>query len=216
MRDSTSANDIPVDTPIVAGYVDGAFRWSNSDWQRFARAKKVRIASSAATDDGHVLDVEAGDATPFQAPQWAAKRRLKGVDPTCYVNRANYTAVRGQFIAQHIAEPWYWLATLDNTEPWFNRVCAIQVRGENLTGHHYDESVVLDNWPTIDKGDDDIMQFVVNTAGRGNYVTDWIVKRWLKGPDDELILRKLNPNIPPTETLDKAHFDNIITIGPED
>ena len=89
LYDGITASNLPPDAVIVAGYVDGLFRWKDSDWARFTRAIKVRIAAFASTQDGQVLDVEAGDATPAQAPAWVLARRVKGVDPTIYTSYGN-------------------------------------------------------------------------------------------------------------------------------
>jgi len=75
MYDSVTPSAIPADAEVVAGYVDGLYRWSDADWARFPNAAKVRIAVFPWTNDGDVLDVETGDATPAQAPGWLAQRQ---------------------------------------------------------------------------------------------------------------------------------------------
>ena len=72
MYDSIHASAIPANAKMVAGYVDGLFKWSTADWARFPHAVKVRIACFGHTDSGQVLDVEAGNATPAQAPAWVS------------------------------------------------------------------------------------------------------------------------------------------------
>jgi hypothetical protein len=143
MYDSTTAADIPFDAPIVAGYVDGIFRWSDADWARFPNARKVRIAVFAFTDDGEVLDVEAGDATPEQAPAWIRKRQAAGLAvPTVYCNRSALGAVEAACagLAHDI-----WLATLDGAIP--AGFAAVQYAGSDHSGGHYDLSETAPWWP---------------------------------------------------------------------
>src|SRR5689334_10025255 len=113
MYDSVTAADIPAGSALVAGYVDGRFAWSDADWARFADRVKVRIAVLASTNDGHVLDVEAANATPDQAPLWVNMRRFAGTDPTVYTGRSLWPAVRAAFKRAAIAEPHYWIADWD-------------------------------------------------------------------------------------------------------
>lgn len=84
MYDSTTATDIPVDAMAVAGYADGRYKWTAADWARFhPQAIRVRIAVFASTNDGHVLDVEPGCATPAQAPGWIRMRKAAGLTVPC-------------------------------------------------------------------------------------------------------------------------------------
>jgi hypothetical protein len=158
MRDSTSAADIPADTPMVAGYVDGRYAWSAADWQRFPHAVRVGIAVHAWTNQGDVLDVEQGDATPAQAPGWVGARRAAGaVRPTIYCNRGNVGAVADALHAAGVdpAHCAIWLATLDGTvvdgvTAHGYEIAACQSRGAAQTGGHYDESIVFDDvWPGV-------------------------------------------------------------------
>lgn len=149
MRDSTRAFDIPADTPMVAGYIDGLYRWSDKDWARFPSAVKVRIAVFANTLDGDVLDVEQGNATPVEAPRWVVRRRAQGIIPVVYCNRSNIAEIKSEFAIQKVAEPLYWLATLDGSLPWAPGIVAIQYHNSVLAGGHYDESVVDPSWPGL-------------------------------------------------------------------
>jgi hypothetical protein len=151
MYDSVTAADIPATAAMVAGYIDGVDPWTAADWARFPNAVKVRIARNSLTDDGHVLDVERGDALPEWAPGWVLRRRTSGADPTVYVNRGNIDQVRAAFHQQAIPEPHYWLATLDGSQAWLPGVVAIQDRNAALSGGHYDLSTVLDYWPGVDQ-----------------------------------------------------------------
>src|SRR6267378_1117490 len=135
---------------MVGGYVDGLYKWTLADWARFPNSVKVRIAVFASTNDGHVLDVEQGDATPVQAPVWAKMRRAASVDPSVYCNRSNIAAIRAAFTAANEPEPHFWLATLDGSLPWTSDIVAIQYQGQAITLKHYDRSIVNDYWPGVD------------------------------------------------------------------
>ncbi len=150
MHDSITAADIPRDAHIVAGYVSGRYKWSPADWARFPNATKVRIATSAAVDDGHVLDVEPGDATPGEAPGWVQMRRRAGVDPTVYCNLGALPAVRAAFAAAGVAQPHYWVARYDNVPAVPAGAVAKQYCDPATSGGHYDLSCVADYWPGVD------------------------------------------------------------------
>lgn len=94
----------------VAGYVGGLYAWSQADWDLFPHADKVRIAVRASTDDGDVLDVEQGDATPDQAAGWIAMRHAAGLyRPTIYCSRLVIPAVRqrtGSYILGRDYDIW--------------------------------------------------------------------------------------------------------------
>jgi hypothetical protein len=165
MYDSTSPEDIPVTAELVAGYVDGSYAWSQAGWNRFPTTTPKVGISCLATNAGDVLDIEAGCAVPPQAPGWARARRQAGVDPTVYVNRSSWQQVRSAFMAQGVAEPWYWVATLDGTQlPLVDRVVACQYIGEPGSGGHYDLSIVRDDWFPSQGGD------AVNFAEKAAFV----------------------------------------------
>lgn len=95
MYDSTTAADIPSSAVAVAGYIDGAYKWSDEDWARFPVAKKVRIACFPTTNDGDVLDCEPGDAKPEQCAGWIRMRQAAGLTvPTIYCMPSEVAAVK--------------------------------------------------------------------------------------------------------------------------
>jgi hypothetical protein len=151
MYDSITASDIPGTSTMVAGYVDGGFKWSDADWARFPDKVKVRIAALATTDDGDVLDVENGDATPAQAPGWVARRRAAtGTEKTVYCNLSNVQAIRDAFAADGVPMPLLWLAHYGAPPALVPGFIALQYANPDLTGGHYDASVVADLWPGVD------------------------------------------------------------------
>jgi hypothetical protein len=110
MLDSVSSGSIPIGTRVVAGYVDGRYRWGPGDWARHANAVHVGIAVFPTTNDGLVLDVERGDATPAQAPAWCNLRRGAGVNPWVYCSAGLVAAVRAAFASDGARPPLFWVA----------------------------------------------------------------------------------------------------------
>jgi hypothetical protein len=166
LYDSVTARDIPSFAQMVAGYVSGPYAWSPADWALFPNAVKVRIATEANVHDGHVLDVETGDATPAQAPEWVVARRAAGVDPTVYCSLSAWPAVRQAFAAQRVPEPHYWIAAYDNVTDIPAGAVAHQYIDPPGSGGHFDLSVVADYWPGVDapQGDDDMLSLSFRCA----------------------------------------------------
>ena len=151
MYDSVTARDIPANAQMVAGYVDGLYRWSQADWDRFPQAVKVRIAVLASTDDGHVLDVETGDATPTEYPAWAKRRIAAGTYPTVYCNRSNLGAVLDAVDGAGLhGITGIWLADWTDVPHLVAGTSATQYDHPPHSGGHYDLSLVADHWPGVD------------------------------------------------------------------
>ncbi len=148
MYDGVTATRLPVSAAVVGGYVDGLYKWSAADWARFPHSVKVRIAVFATTNDGHVLDVEPGDATPAQSVDWVLMRRKAGVDPTVYMNSSTWQTVRAAFQARRVAEPHYWVAAYDDKAAIPAGAIGKQYYNNDSLG--YDLSVVADYWPGVD------------------------------------------------------------------
>lgn len=146
MYDSVNPASIPADATMVAGYVDGHYANMTAMAARFPHATLVPIAVFPSTDDGLVLDVETGDATPVQAPGWVVKRRSHGVDPTVYCNTDTWPAVRRAFAAAGVPEPHYWIAQYDGVATIPAGAVAKQYRETDA----WDASIVADYWPGVD------------------------------------------------------------------
>lgn len=142
MYDSVTAADIPADAPAVAGYVNGAFRWTDSDWARFPHALKLRITISDGME-GDVLDVETGDATPDQAVNWVRQSRADGNPyPGVYCNSNLWPTVKATFGAHQVAQPWYWIADYDGLATIPDGALAKQYRNPPTSGGHFDVSAI--------------------------------------------------------------------------
>ena len=151
MYDSVDPFAIPTTAAMVAGYVDGTYAWPASGWARFPNAVKVRIAVFSGTNDGHVLDCEAGDTPPAQCPGWVQMRRAAGADPTVYCAESLWGAVQNSFAAAGVAQPHYWVAAYPgsgaNVPPG---AVAHQYADSATSGGDWDLSAVLDYWPGVD------------------------------------------------------------------
>lgn len=164
MYDSTTAVDIPANAQMVAGYVNGLYKWSEADWSRFL-ATTVRVTIAVTIDaDAMVLDVESGDATPDQAPGWAARQRASGRAPSIYCNLANVDAVRAAFANAGVPLPSLWLAHYDNIAQIPDGYIAKQYADQALTGGHYDASVVADYWPGVDSMTEAQVQAMIDAS----------------------------------------------------
>lgn len=170
MYDSVDPSAIPATAGIVAGYINGTYKWPEPAWTRFPNAIKVRIATRANVNDGHVLDVEPGAASPAQAPDWVVMRRTAGVIPSVYCNQLNgWSTVRQAFRNAGVAEPPYWVARYDNVRIIPVGAIAKQYANPPFAGGHFDLSVVADHWPGVDMGDGmtpQDEQIVIETARR--------------------------------------------------
>jgi hypothetical protein len=99
----------------VAGYVDGLYAWTTTEWDLFngvsgPATELVTIAVTAAFDGGDVLDVENGDASPGQTAGWISMRKAAGLyRPTIYCSAATVPAVRvgtGNWILNQDYDLW--------------------------------------------------------------------------------------------------------------
>lgn len=148
MFDACNPAHIPGDAAMVAGYIDGQCAWPTAAWARFPNARKIRIATNPSTDDGDVIDVERGDATPDTAAGWLAMRRAAGRNPSLYCSVANMATVRARLAAHGIAAPPFWVAHYGVAPVIPAGAVALQYANEHPPG--CDTSVVADYWPGID------------------------------------------------------------------
>ena len=164
LRDSIDAPLIPRDTPVVAGYGDGAYIWSPAWkasggfpagvnwWDLFPAAVKLVIVVDAA-HAGDVLDVESGAASPADVPGWCDRfNRPARRAPSIYCNRSTWPLVQQAVGGRQVD---YWIATLDGTTAIPG---AVAVQYIDLGA--YDESVIhdpswvgLENFPMLDATD---------------------------------------------------------------
>lgn len=172
MFDAIDAAQLPAGALLYAGYVDGNWPSANAISERFPHVVVVRIAVSARTDDGAVLDVENGDATPEEAVNWVLMRRHAGADPTVYCNQSAWPQVRAAFATHDVPEPHWWVARYvnDPSTPPPIPAGAIGIQYYDYGG--YDASVIADYWPGVDP------------TPQGADMSDLV----LTGPDQEALI----------------------------
>jgi hypothetical protein len=69
MFDSVTLSEVPRNAPAVAGYTTGLYPTYPDVVKDFPKAHHLSIAISAVVK-ARCLDIETGDATPYQAPAW--------------------------------------------------------------------------------------------------------------------------------------------------
>ena len=149
MYDSLNPAALP-DLPgtLVASYIDGE-NAPAAGWQsRFTQATVVEIARNPGTNAGQVGDVESTDLTPATAVDWVHLRRSAGAVPVIYCNASTRAAVAAAFAAAGEPEPLYWIADWGAAQAVPEGAVAMQYANTAITHQDYDESVVIDGWPS--------------------------------------------------------------------
>jgi hypothetical protein len=145
--DSTRPELIPATAPVILYYADGRYKWSGEQLARFpdARVRAITVEGDPVCD---IIDVESGDCTPGDVPNFLRARLDMGVATgTVYCNRSTLATV--QLMAGSL--PFnLWLATLDGSKPNAvtgpGRLVAVQYAGGEDA--EYDTSIVWDrSWP---------------------------------------------------------------------
>lgn len=174
MYDAVTPANIPASATLVAGYIDGHYANITEMQARFPHAAVVRITVFASDNEGDVLDVENGDATPEQAPAWVVARRRAGhTDPAVYCNLSTWRTVIAAFRRSGIAVPLWWIADWDGVAELSAGMFAKQYAGTTM----YDLSIVAGPWPGVQTSQEDTM-----TPADINAVADAVVARLVTGP----------------------------------
>lgn len=88
MFDSVNLDEIPPDAPAVAGYIGGKWPTFTKLAARWPNAYRLSVAVSARYD-ADCLDIEPGDATPWDAPAWVRRQQRRGINrPWVYTSVA--------------------------------------------------------------------------------------------------------------------------------
>ena len=91
MYDSVTPDDIPFDADAVAGYVRGG------DYDalvaRFPHAYHLSVSTDSSLD-ADCLDIERGDASLFDAPDWVRRQHARGLTRPCvYASQSDIPSV---------------------------------------------------------------------------------------------------------------------------
>jgi hypothetical protein len=131
---------------MVAGYINGGFAWTQAEWNLFPDANHVTISTTAGANEGDVLDVESGDASPDQTAGWIAMRKAAGLyRPTIYCSLDVIPAVRAG-TGSYVLDKDYdiWVANYTGVPHEVTGCAATQYESTA----NYDISIVYDTaWP---------------------------------------------------------------------
>lgn len=148
MFDAVDAKDVPDHGwGLLAGYVNGQYKSYLPLKARFPKATVVSIDVLNQPGAGQVCDIEIGDATPAEAPDWFDKSVALGVvRPTLYCNSSTFPEVRSN-MGNRKAD--YWVAEygpkLSVSDPG---IVAWQYIDHGPNGENIDISHVFDDsWP---------------------------------------------------------------------
>ena len=148
MFDAVTASEIPAGATLVAGYADGEFENVAAMRARFPRAEVVTIAV-AHTTRAMVADIESGDMTPETAVEWARDTMADIANDllTLYANTSTWPSVVAAFKAAGEPLPQWFAADYDGVA----ELGPGQIAKQYVDTGGYDESVVADYWPGVDR-----------------------------------------------------------------
>jgi hypothetical protein len=155
MRDSDTPTAIRIHgADIVAGYVTGGAKWPAKAYARFRRMPVAHIdCRGTMPKKAEILDVEEGCASIHTAVTWVKKRKAAfpgAYPPIIYCNRSTLAPLHHAMKVaglRLVKDFRLWVTTLDGTKRLddMTGVMAVQYAGEDMTGGHYDESIVYDD-----------------------------------------------------------------------
>lgn len=147
MFDTLDVNQLPHGWDLLAGYVNGRTeRHSYYDLKlRYPHAVIVGIdtENDPTNDDAQVLDIEAGDATPADAPAWFDEKIRRGIHrPTLYFSESLYTELVGR-MGNRVWDGW--IADWGNEDrPIYHNEVARQIADHGPHNENIDVSYVYD------------------------------------------------------------------------
>lgn len=144
MFDAVNPANLPEGGDLYAGYTDGRYVNVEAIKARFPGKRVVTISVNGSTD-ADVLDVEAGNIKPENAPAWVMRQRARGGDPTVYCPVSLWWTVHLAFVTAGVNPPHWWVAHYDDDPTIPVGAVAKQYAGNAAGG--YDISSVIDGWP---------------------------------------------------------------------
>lgn len=160
MYDSVEPMAIPADAEMVGGYLDGIYAWTQAEWDRFWRAKKVTFSAVGVRWDADLFDVEPGCIWPPEnVLSLIATARANGRWAGVYCNQMNHWAyIRLMFRMRGMEEPPYFVSNYDGIGVVPVGAIGKQYMHPPQTGRHYDLSVVNESWAPGQRGHDDMLK----------------------------------------------------------
>lgn len=157
MYDDVNVSLIPADAEYIAAYADGRYENVDAIKKRFPKAHIVLIDVRASYHNGDVLDVEKGDATNDQAPEWFKLRKGKTkttAKPVLYTSASNITQLVKTMASAGISRDQYLIWSAHYTLK--SHICNPSTCGyaasdatqwtDKSHGKSLDESIVNDNF----------------------------------------------------------------------
>lgn len=150
--DATDVLTLPAGADLYMGYDDGNWPNAAAIAAKFPGKTVVRITVFPADNEGDMLDVENGDATPAEAPAWVAQRRAAGHGgPLVYCAESNRVNVVGAFAVAKVALPGLFIAAYPGVGAALQEATDVGHQySDQGGGGAYDISVVVDYLPGID------------------------------------------------------------------
>lgn len=155
MYDSIDVPLLPEGAPAYAGYVNGSWPTFAALKARFPKARLLSVAVQA-DHDAECLDIETGDATVVQAPNWHARQLHRGERrPGFYTEASNLALLERVMAAHGITRGQYRIWSAHYTEAHFcgPHTCGYGDSDTNGTqwtkaalGKNLDQSVLNDDF----------------------------------------------------------------------
>ncbi len=153
MYDSTNGYDIPTSAAIVAGYIDGAYAWSQGEWDYHSGAVHFRICAVTVDPSAHCADIEAGALSPGDGAAFVYLKRQRGEEAYLYFSESRLGEIQAALSTAGL-DPYSsyhaWVALWDGVNVQWDGAPMKQFANPALSGGHYDLSWVLDYLPGVD------------------------------------------------------------------
>lgn len=114
--DAANPENIPSGV-FAAVAINGDFAWPEEDIRRMARVFRYSVEREPGFARlARGLDVESGAADLTDIVPFIKVRRERYDDATVYVDRSNWEEAKARVAHAGLAQPFYWIPTLDGTQ----------------------------------------------------------------------------------------------------
>lgn len=149
-----NAGKLPLNANFYAGYIDGLYRWTAAEWDRFPAQSRVTI-TVLASPQAMVYDCEPGNGTPADAVSYARGRVAQGKVPTVYCGEGTWWPEIRSLMSQAglTGKVNYWVANYTYNPSVAVPAGAIGIQwSDKGGGGAWDISNIADHWPGVDSG----------------------------------------------------------------